>query len=73
MALAMFRAFASLVRNLVLANALGACFLVIYLMLCGFILAPGETPSILLLRAAIGRDASNLRWEFWENSCCIST
>jgi hypothetical protein len=38
-AVAMFRVIAALLRNLVLATALGSLFLVIYLMLSGFILA----------------------------------
>ena len=38
-AVAMFRVIAALTRNLVLATSLGSLFLVIYLMLSGFILA----------------------------------
>ena len=38
-AVAMFRVIAALLRNIVLATALGSLFLVIYLMLSGFILA----------------------------------
>ncbi len=44
-AVAMFRVIAALTRNLVLATSLGSLFLVIYLMLSGFILAQRMTLS----------------------------
>ena len=44
-AAAMFRVIAALTRNLVLATSLGSLFLVIYLMLSGFIQAQRESSS----------------------------
>ena len=44
-AVAMFRVIAALLRNIVLATALGSLFLVIYLMLSGFILAMKLLPD----------------------------
>ncbi len=38
-ALAMFRMFAALTRDMVLANSVGSCFLVVFLMLSGYIFA----------------------------------
>ena len=43
-AAAMFRVVAALTRSLVLAMSLGSLFLVVYLMLSGFILAKREAP-----------------------------
>ena len=47
-AVAMFRVIAALTRNLVLAMSLGSLFLVVYLMLSGFILAKREPPASAL-------------------------
>lgn len=54
-AVAMFRVIAALTRSLVLATSLGSLFLVIYLMLSGFILAqrmlpPNPALACLLMR-----------------------
>ena len=38
-ALAMFRMFAALTRDMVVANSVGSCFLVVFLMLSGYIFA----------------------------------
>jgi len=35
----MFRMFAALTRDMVLANSVGSCFLVVFLMLSGYIFA----------------------------------
>ncbi|KAK9836042.1 hypothetical protein WJX81_008449 [Elliptochloris bilobata] len=43
-ALAMFRMFAALTRDMVVANSLGSCFLVVFLMLSGYIFAQTDMP-----------------------------
>jgi len=40
----MFRMFAALTRDMVVANSLGSCFLVVFLMLSGYIFAQSARP-----------------------------
>lgn len=47
-ALAMFRMFAALTRDMVVANSVGSCFLVVFLMLSGYIFAQSTQPSSAL-------------------------
>ena len=59
-AVAMFRVIAALTRNLVLAMSLGSLFLVVYLMLSGFILAKREpTASALYPQAGAVMQAAS--------------
>ena len=41
----MFRMFAALTRDMVVANSVGSCFLVVFLMLSGYIFAQSAPPA----------------------------
>lgn len=59
-ALAMFRMFAALTRDMVVANSVGSCFLVVFLMLSGYIFAQSAQPCSLVATLPVASQSTSL-------------
>ena len=72
-ALAMFRMFAALTRDMVVANSVGSCFLVVFLMLSGYIFAQSARPAAHYACEGVARQQSTNSQAFASLLLVLST